>query len=223
MEVAMKTLSTFVVLFLLLAPALPQSTPPPQEKVIFQNEYVTISRVTLKPGEKTSQHTTGDRLIYSLSTYTLAYHWDNRTAAEKRKEGDFHFHPSGPHAEENTGKTTASFLIAERTATPLPGLDVSGIDMAKASPFNTRVLFDREMAKVFEVTLPPKDAVSMHLGLHRLVYALTPFELTVTTPDGKTVTERGKKGSLSWHAAGLHAVENRSSSVIRFLVFAFKR
>jgi len=223
MEVAMKTLSTFVVLFLFLVPAFSQPTPPPQEKVIFQNEYVTIYRATLKPGEKTPQHATGDRLVYSLSSYSLAYHWDNRTAAEKRKEGDFHFHPSGVHAEENTGKTTASFLIAERTATPLPGVEVSGIDMAKASPYNTRVLFDREMAKVFEVTLTPKDAVSMHLGLHRVVYALTPFELTVTTPDGKTVTEKGKKGSLSWHAAGMHAVENRSSSVIRFLVFAFKR
>jgi uncharacterized RmlC-like cupin family protein len=190
--------------------------------VLLQNEYVTVYQVTLKPGEKTPERTTGNRLIYSLSAYKLAYHWDNRTAAETRKPGDFHVHPSGSHAEENTGKTTASFLIAERSAVPLPPLEISGVDMAKASPYNTMVRFDRELAKVFEVTLPPKDAVSMHLGLNRVVYALTPFELTVTTPDGKTVTEKGKKGSLSWHTAGLHAVENRSSSTIRFLVFAFK-
>jgi uncharacterized RmlC-like cupin family protein len=227
MEVAMKLLLTFVVLlpaFLSLPETgYPRSDLPSQEKVIFRNEYVAVLQVTLKPGEKLPTHDTGDRLIYSLSDYTLLYHWNDRTSTEHRKAGDIHYHPSGPHAEENGGKTTASFLIAERTAKPLPKTEVVGFDMAKASPFNTRVIFDREMAKVFEVVLPPGDAVSMHLGLHRVVYALTPFELTVTTPDGKIVRERGKKGSLSWHDAGLHAVENKTGSVIKFLVFAFKR
>jgi len=219
----MKTLSTFVVLSLYLVPAFSQSPRPLQEKVLLQNEYVAVTQVTLKPGEKSPERTSGNRLIYSLTAYTLTYRWDSRTAIEKRKTGDFHVHPSGAHAEENAGKTTASFLVAERTSVPLPPVEVTGVDMAKASPFNTTVRFDRELAKVFEVTLPPKDAVAMHFGLNRVVYALTPFELTVTTPDGKTVTEKGKKGSLSWHPAGIHAVENRSSSTIRFLVFGFKR
>jgi uncharacterized RmlC-like cupin family protein len=222
MEAAMKMLSVFALLLLPL-PTLSQTPPPSQEKILFKNEYVTMYQVTLKPGEKTPEHSTGDRLIYSLSSYSLSYHWGDRTSAEKRKEGDFHFHPAGKHVEENTGKSTASFLIAERSSTPLPKTEMTGLDMAEASPFNTAVLFDREMAKVFEVILPPKDAVSMHFGLDRVVYALTPFELSVLTPDGKRVTEKGKKGSLSWHPAGLHGVENRTSGVIKLLVFGFKR
>jgi uncharacterized RmlC-like cupin family protein len=222
MEVAMKMLSTFAVLLLTL-PASSQTSSPVQEKTLFHNEYVTVYQVTLKPGEKTPEHATGDRLIYSLSSYSLSYHWGDRTSTEKRKAGDLHFHPDGKHVEENSGKTTASFLIAERSSTPLPKTELTGLDMAKASPFNTAVIFDREMAKVFEVTLQPKDAVAMHFGLDRVVYALTPFELSVVTPDGKKMVEKGKKGSLSWHPAGLHSVENHTAEVVKLLVFGFKR
>lgn len=218
----MKMLSTFALL-LLSIPAFSQAYAPQQEKTLFQNEYVTVYQVTLKPGEKTPEHSTGDRLIYSLSAYTLSYHWGDRRSVEKRKTGDFHFHPTGKHLEENTGKSTASFLMVERSSTPLPKTEQTGVDMAKASPFNTAVLFDREMAKVFEVILQPKDAVSMHFGLDRVVYALTPYELSVVTPDGKKTTEKGKKGSISWHPAGVHSVENHTSAVIKLLVFGFKR
>jgi hypothetical protein len=95
--------------------------------------------------------------------------------------------------------------------------------MAKANPHNTRVLFDRDMAKVFEVTLYPKDAVSMHFGLDRLVYSFGSADLMVSTPDGKKSKEVIKKGSYTWHPAGLHAVENVGSTPVRFLVFGMKK
>jgi hypothetical protein len=221
----MRSLSALVVLLtLFLVAQFPLfGQPPQQEKLVFQNEYVRVFDVTLNPGTKLPPHETGDRLIYSLSSYTLTYRWDGRTSQERRKAGDIHSHPSGKHAEENTGNQKASFLIIERTSTPLPPGEQTGIDMAKASPFNTQVIFDRELAKVFEVKFLPRDAVGMHLGLPRLVYALTPFDLLVKTPDGKETRETGKKGSYRWHPAGMHSVENRTSSPVRLLVFGFKR
>jgi hypothetical protein len=95
--------------------------------------------------------------------------------------------------------------------------------MAKANPHNTRVLFDRDMAKVFEVTLYPKDAVSMHFGLHRLMYSFASGDLAVSTPDGKKVRQSVKKGAYAWETAGLHAVENTGAGQVRFLVFGFKK
>lgn len=216
-----------VVLFLCtpftVSPLLSQTKQPADEKLVFQNDYVRAYEINLKPGQKLPPHEMGNRLVYSLTPYRLNYHWGDRVSEERRKPGDVHFHPAGVHFEENSGKQPARFLMIERTATPLPQLELQGHDMAKASPFNTKVLFDRDMAKVFEVTLPPKDAVSMHLGLNRLVYALTAFDLAVQTPDGKEVREKGKKGSCAWHPAGLHAVTNRTGGTVRFLVFAFKR
>jgi hypothetical protein len=224
-EAVMRTLSVGVVLaaFLCSPHLSAQSPAPKQEKLLFENEYVRAYEVTLNPGDKLTPHESGNRLIYSFTTYSLRYHWDNRVSEERRKPGDLHYHPSGVHAEENAGKQRATFLIVERTSKPLPAVELVGSDMARASPSNTRVLFDREMAKVFEVTLPPRDAVAMHLGLNRLVYALTGYSLGVQTPDGKEVRESGKKGSMKWHSAGLHGVQNKLDASVKFLVFAFKR
>ncbi len=199
------------------------SQSPQKEKPVFQNEYVRVFQVNLNPGEKLAPHETGDRLIYSLSSYSLTYRWDERASEERRKEGDIHFHPGGKHAEENNGKQKASYLIIERTSAPLPPFEQVGLDMAKASPFNTRVLFDRDLAKVFEVKFLPRDAVGMHQGLPRLVYSLTAYDLLVKTPDGKEMKESGKKGVFRWQPPGMHSVENRTMSPTRLLVFAFKR
>jgi len=201
----------------------PAQNPPKQEKLLFENEYVRAYEATLNPGESLQPHETGNRLIYSLTDYTLRYHWDNKVSEEKRKQGDVHFHPAGIHNEENAGKQKAVFLVVERTSAALPAVEGSGLDMAKASPHNTRVLLDRDQAKVFEVTIYVKDAVSMHFGLNRLVYGLTSYELLVKTPDGKEQKETHKKGSCEWHAAGMHSVENKGGQAAKCVVFAFKK
>lgn len=201
----------------------PAQNRPKQEKLIFENEYVRAYEATLNPGESLQPHETGNRLIYSLSQYALRYHWDNKVSEENRKAGDVHFHPAGVHYEENAGKQKAVFLVVERTSKALPAAEGSGRDMAKASPHNTRVLLDREQAKIFEVTLYPKDAVAMHFGLNRMIYGLTSYELFEKTPDGKEQKEAHKKGGCEWQAAGMHGVENRGSQVAKFVVFAFKK
>ena len=212
-----------LILFALPIPLSSQTSTPKQERLVFQNDFVKVYEVSIAPGEKLPPHESGNRMIYSLTSYTLRYVWGDRSTLERRSTGDIHFHPAGVHAEENAGPTKVSFLIIERSATPLPATEVTGNDMARVSPFNTSVVFDREMAKVFEVKLGPRDAVGMHLGLHRLVYGLTDYDLKITTPDGKEARERGKKGSCRWHSAGLHQVENNTANPARILVFAFKR
>jgi hypothetical protein len=216
----MKTLS---VLLLSASTLFAQSTTPKQEKVLFQNEYVRVYEANLDPGERLQPHETGNRLIYSLTSYTLKYHWDNRVTEEKRKSGEIHFHPAGVHFEENAGKQRATFLLVERTSSPLPATEGTGLDMARVAPYNTKVLFDRDMAKVFEVSLPPKDNVPMHFGLNRVIYALTNLDLLITTPDGKQAKLTRRKGSVEWHLAGLHKVQNNIEVPARLVVFGFKR
>jgi hypothetical protein len=200
-----------------------QTARPKQEKLLFENEYVKVYEVTLAKGDKLPPHESGNRLIYSLTNYSLKYLWSDRSSVEKRTAGDIHFHPTGVHAEENAGPGKVSFLMIERTGTALPVVSVAGEDMAKMSPSNTRVIFDRDMAKVFEVTLPPRDAVGMHLGLHRVIYGVTGYDLKVKTSDGKEARAAGKKGSVRWENPSLHMVENPTDAVAKILVFAFKR
>jgi hypothetical protein len=212
-----------VCLALLPSPLLTQGSQPKQEKLVFENPYVKAYEVTLNPGDKLPPHESGNRIIYSLTDYALRYKWDGKTSEEKRKAGDVHYHPAGVHAEESGGTGPARFILVERLAATLPPAEGTGIDMAKANPHNTRVLFDRDMGKVFEVTLYPKDAVSMHFGLDRLIYSFGSGDLLVTTPDGKKSKETIKKGSYAWHPAGLHAVDNIGTNPVKFLVFGFKK
>jgi hypothetical protein len=203
--------------------AVAQTARPKQEKLLFENEYVKVYEVTLAKGDKLPPHDSGNRLIYSLTNYSLKYSWSDRSSVEKRTAGDIHFHPSGVHAEENAGPGKVSFLMIERSGTALPVTTVAGEDMAKMSPSNTRVIFDRDMAKVFEVTLPPRDAVGMHLGLYRVIYGVTGYDLKVKTSDGKEARATGKKGSVRWETPSLHMVENPTDAVAKILVFSFKR
>jgi quercetin dioxygenase-like cupin family protein len=209
--------------FLLFSASLAQTTSPRQEKLVFENQFVKAYEVTIKPGESLPPHESGNRIIYSLTQYTLRYKWDGRTSEEKRKAGDVHFHPAGRHNEENGGSNTVKFILLERLEAPLPPAEGTGIDMAKANPHNTKVLFDRDMAKVFEVTLYPKDAISMHFGLDRLIYSINAGTLTVTGADGKTTDVSFKAGGYRWEPAGLHAAANGGKSAVKLVVFSFKK
>jgi hypothetical protein len=203
-------------LILLSSPLFTQSEAPKQEKLVFENQFVKAYEVTLQPGEKLPPH-------HGVNDYRPLYHWEGRTTEEKRKAGDVHFHPAALHSEENAGKGIARFLIVERLDAPLPPANGTGADMAVANPNNTKVIFDRDMAKVFEVTLYPKETASMHYGLDRLVYSPAASQFVSTGSDGAKTRQSVKKGGCQWYPSGLHAIENAGPSKTTLVVFAFKK
>lgn len=217
------TLIVIASIILLASPLIAQSGPPKQEKLVFENQFVKVYELTMQPGEKLPLHHGGNRLVYSLNDCRIAYHWDGKTYDEKRKAGEVHFHPEATHAEENAGKATVRQIIVERQTAPLPPADGSGLDMAAANPNNTKVIFDREMAKVFELTLQTKDAASMHYCLNRLVYALESSQFTLIGPDGAKTKQVLKKGACQWYPAGLGALENAGPGRTKLVVFGFKK
>jgi beta-alanine degradation protein BauB len=210
-------------LLLFASPLQAQSGPPKQEKLVFENQFVKVYELTLQPGEKLPEHHGGNRLVYCLNDCKLLYHWDGKTYEEKRKAGDVHFHPEATHAEENPGKTTVREIIVERQNVPLPAPSGTGLDMAAANPNNTKVIFDRDMAKVFQVTLQPKDAASMHYCLDRLIYAPQSSQFNLIGSDGSKTKQSIKKGGYQWYPSGLQALENSSGARETLVVFAFKK
>lgn len=209
-------------LFLIATPLVAQLTPA-QEKLVYENQFVKVFEATLRPHEKLPPHHGGDRMIYFMNDCSLLYHWEGRTVEQKRKAGEVHFHPAGVHAEENAGKGNARFIIVERQQTPLPQTEGSGVDMAVANPHNTRVIFDRDMAKVFELALAAKDAASMHFAPDRLVYAPAGGQVIVTRADGTTLKETVKKGGYQWLPAGLQSIQNAALNQTKLVLFAFKK
>ncbi len=208
---------------LIASAVLSQNGPPKQEKLVFENQFIKVYEATLQPGEKLTSHHGGNRLIYSLNDYKLIYRWEGKFSEENRKAGDVHFHPEATHTEENPGKTAARFLIVERQAAPLPPANGTGADMAAANPNCTKVIFDRDMAKVWSVTLQPKQTASMHYGLDRLLYAQDGTQLLMTGADGTKSKQNLKKGGCQWFASGLHELQNAGPGATRLVVFGFRK
>jgi hypothetical protein len=214
---------TLIVGLLLASSLFAQSGPPKQEKLVFENQFVKVYEATLKAGETLPFHHGGNRLIYSLNNYKLLYHWEGKTFEENRKAGDVHFHPEATHAEENPGKSVARFLIVERQSAPLPPANGTGADMARVNPNNTKVIFDRDMAKVFEVTLHPNETLSSHYCPDRLVYSPGGGNLVFTGQDGAKTKVAMKKGGYQWYPSGLVELQNAGPGKTTFVVFGFKR
>ena len=210
-------------LILLASPLIAQTELPKGQKLVFENQYVKAYELTVQPGEKLPAHQEGNRVIYCLNDCKLLYHWDGKAVEEKRKAGDVHFHPEAVHFEENIGKSPLRQLIVERLKVPLPAATGTGVDMAAANPNNTRVIFDRDMAKVFEVTLQLKDAASMHYCPDRLVYAAESCQFVLVGSDGSKTKQTLKKGGCQWFPSGLQALENAGSNRTKLIVFAFKK
>jgi hypothetical protein len=78
---------------------------------IFENTYVTVDRITLAPGEGLARHPGPDRIVYSLSDYTIAWTEAGDTASKTWRSGDVHAHEALDHAVENIGETTARFVL----------------------------------------------------------------------------------------------------------------
>jgi hypothetical protein len=80
--------------------------------LVFENEHVRITDVTLPPGAAQTPHHGLNRLVYSLSDYSIRYTSDRLDDVEGSfAAGDAHWHEADEHAVENIGTTEARYVI----------------------------------------------------------------------------------------------------------------
>lgn len=92
----------------------PSELPAEHASVVFENDQVRVMEVKLPSGEKQPAHLGGHRLIYALTTYDTQYSsGETGTKESAVKAGTAHWHGPDKHAVENTGKTSANYLIFE--------------------------------------------------------------------------------------------------------------
>ena len=81
-------------------------------RMVFDNDHVRIIEVMIPAGEAQPLHHGLNRLIYSLSDYTIRYTSDRMAEKETAfAAGDAHWHGADEHAVANIGETDAHFLI----------------------------------------------------------------------------------------------------------------
>lgn len=80
--------------------------------LVFENDHVRITEVTLPPGASQPTHQGVNRLVYSLSDYTVRYTSDRMDTVEATfADGDAHWHEADEHSVENIGDTEARFVL----------------------------------------------------------------------------------------------------------------
>lgn len=85
---------------------------PDFSKVLFENENFKVTKVMVPKGEKIASHSGINRIVYSLSDYSLNYNSDVEGEVDNSfNAGDIHWHESCMHDLENSGKTDAEYLV----------------------------------------------------------------------------------------------------------------
>ncbi len=194
-------------------------------KVVFDNDYVKVLKVTLAPAESLQAHEGEKRLIYSLSDYSID--WVERGKNEGTrswKKGNVHFHEAGSHAARNIGESTAEWLVFVRKGTKLPDCPEQFLekDVHVVTPEVSRQLFDNDHFRMTEVNLPQGGSIPMHSGLNRVIYSLSGYQILYESDKEGKVERSFKPGDVHWHGACQHALENTGKTEARFLVVSYK-
>ncbi len=81
-------------------------------EVIFENESVKVTKVMLPAGEMIPEHSGINRVIYSLSDYSIDYTSDKEGNMQKSfTPGEAHWHEACQHSLKNMGESEAQFLV----------------------------------------------------------------------------------------------------------------
>lgn len=79
---------------------------------VFDDDQFRVSEVKLPVNEAIPSHDGINRIIYSLSDYTISYQTDKAEPYEKSfKKGEAHWHEVGKHSFKNIGSSEAHFLV----------------------------------------------------------------------------------------------------------------
>jgi quercetin dioxygenase-like cupin family protein len=195
-------------------------------EVIFENDYAKVAKVSLAPGESQPAHEGENRVIYSLTDYSIDWKEKGKDLGTKTwKKGDAHFHEAGKHAATNNGTTTAEWLVFIKKSTDLPECGENKIenDVSSVSAEFVKVLLDNDEFKLAEVTLPKGASIPMHSGINRIIYSLTDFQIMYeSNKDGK-IEKTFKTGDIHWHEACMHSLENLGQTEAKYLVVSYKK
>jgi hypothetical protein len=81
---------------------------------VLENDFVVVTEVSLKPGEKQPIHQGDQRVIVALSDYEVLYRSGSKKDRKvKIKNESVHLHEADQHAVSNVGKTKAHYLIIQ--------------------------------------------------------------------------------------------------------------
>ena len=202
----------------------PVTSQPLSQTVLFENNYVKVDEFMLKPGDKLPLHEGGQRAVYALSDYTIRWTEGDQVTEKTWQKGEAHWHDVIEHAVENIGDTDARYLVVTRKETNLPesGDYMIAQDASQEDKTHSRSVFENEHIRIIEVKLAPGESQSMHHGINRLIYSLTPCAISYTSDQMNAKESTLEAGDIHWHQADKHSVANTGETEAHYLIVEFK-
>ncbi|TLP81803.1 cupin domain-containing protein [Maribacter sp. ACAM166] len=194
--------------------------------VLFENDYAKVVKVTLNEGEALAAHPGEERVIYSLTDYTIAWQeQDEEMGSKSWKKGDAHAHTAGQHAAKNNSTDTAEWLTFSKKDTKLPACAENTLekDVNSVAPDVSKLLLDNDDFRITMVTLPEGEKIPIHSGSNRIIYALSDYELEYTSDTQDDLDKQFKSGDIHWHETCEHSIENIGKTEASFLVVSYKQ
>jgi quercetin dioxygenase-like cupin family protein len=104
----------------------------------------------------------------------------------------------------------------------LPVVPALAQDAVKVDPKHYKVEFENAQVRVLRVTYGPHEKSVMHGHPANVAVFLTDADGKFTLPDGKTVTNVMKAGTVQWDAGGKHLPENVGDKPFELILVELK-
>ena len=203
-------------------------------KVMLDNEWVKVTHIVDRPGDKRPTHSHKDTVVVALSDHRRRV-VGNAAAEMDVKAGNAMWFTSVSHSEENIGKTDGELLLVEvkkpagswkpSAGEEDPSKWSDSLDAVKAAPGNHRVILENDRIRVLSVTVAPGENEPLHM--HRMpsvLYIIAEDDIQDFDAAGKLLydTRAQKSPPKTPYAEWMgpqapHRVVNRSKNALRLI------
>lgn len=195
------TLLWLTPLVLLAAAATPRVVPitsEPHHRFKFENAFVRIFDVEVRPGDATLWHSHDHDYVFVMigPSHVISDQPDGRSSDLRLENGEARYTPAGlVHQARNVGDTPFRNITVEILA---PG---SGEGEPPPTPSaGNAVLLENDRIRIERQVLAPGESTGMHAHSRRSVgICIDGARVAYTDADGKTETADLAPGEFNWH------------------------
>lgn len=205
-------------------------------KVLLDNEWVKVTHIKDRPGDKRPTHTHKDSVVIALSDHKRRVIGNAKAELDVKANAAMWF-ADVTHSEENIGTTDGELLLVD-IKKPAGSWNLTNkekqwpdrLDAVTAAPGNHKVILENDRIRVLSVTVAPGENEPLHM--HRMpsvLYIIAEDDIQDFDADGKLLYDTRSQASppktpyAEWMPPQApHRVVNRSKNPLRLIRIELK-
>lgn len=196
-------LLTFALFFAFLPTSLSASSVPK-----LKNDEVSVTEVTLAPGETESLPETQPNIVVYLSgSEVTIVPRQGSGVKEALRRGETVFEPAGTKSLKNAGPSELKYVRVEfLTSGKQETWGMTGL------PPTYKLLVDNRYVRAYDLKIPPHGYEPRHTHHARVVISLSGATLEHILPNGQKQPSSLKTGEIVWRPGATHVGHNMGST-----------